>query len=345
MHQRGDLEAQLEPLALEEAVRDLNHDPRAVAREWIGSGGCAMGHALQHFQRPLDDRSGFLALDVGDEADPAAVLLGLWIVKPVAIHGPRSIRSSNMRTLIALIFLPLVALAQTEAEAAPPVAMTATQPVQGAEPILPDWNVGAGIGFSFGTLGSTFGLLGNGGLGGLSGLSPSVQPRLSLLVERRLSERLFFSFQAAASYSGNQSSTNSAMSSRNITVDGTVGLRRVFNPRGIVEVSWFGSVGVGYGNYEYRALTIALDRVTSTYQEIPQASRGSSFSVGGVTGLALERELIAGLALRLSSSILGLSFASNQNALTTGDTTVDNANHGLDAGLRFSPTIELRYAF
>lgn len=253
-----------------------------------------------------------------------------------------------MRTLIALIFFPLVALAQTEAAVPPPVATPAAQPMHGAEPILPDWNVGAGIGFSFGSLGATSWIGGLAGLGGLSGgasIAPSVQPRLSVLIERRLTQRLFLSFQAAASYSANQSDTSSALAYRNLALEGIVGLRRIFNPRGIVEVSWFANVGVGYGNYEYRTLTIALDPATSTYQPIPQTSRGNSFSVGAVTGLTLERELIAGLALRLSSSIIGLSYGSTANNLSTADASADSANHGVDAGLRFSPAIELRYAF
>ena len=67
--------------------------------------------------------------------------------------------------------------------------------------------------------------------------------------------------------------------------------------------------------------------------------------MGAVTGLTLERELIAGLALRLSSSILGFSYGSSVSNVTIADAPTEVANHGVDVGLRFSPAIELRYAF
>ena len=147
-----------------------------------------------------------------------------------------------MRTLIALIFFPLVALAQPEAEVPPPVAAPAAPPMHAAEPILPDWNLGAGITFPFGAVGFTSSL--SGGLAALGGgltvssLAIPIQPRTTLLIERRLSERLFLGFQVAASYGAYQSDSNSALSYRNLTLEGAIGLRRIFNPRGIVEVSW-----------------------------------------------------------------------------------------------------------
>ena len=258
-----------------------------------------------------------------------------------------------MRNLIAVVcILPFVALAQSEAEVSPPpVATTAAQPVHAAVPILRDWNVGAGFTFPLGGVGFSGSLGGLAGLAGFAGgasllsLSIPTAPRMTILIERRLSERLFLGFQAAVSYRANQSDTSTAISSRDLILEGAVGLRRIFNPRGIVEVSWFGNAGVGYGNFENRNLGFTVDPTTAMFVQTPQTVRGNSFAVGAVTGITLERELIAGLALRLSSSILGISYGSIASTILTGDASVATANHGVDAGLRFSPAIELRYAF
>ena len=167
---------------------------------------------------------------------------------------------------------------------------------------------------------------------------------MTVLIERRLSERFFLSFQAAVTYSSNVSDTFSALSSRNLSLEGAVGVRRVFNPGGVIEVSWFGNAGVGYADFEYRTLLSSFDG-TGMLTSTPQTTRGHSFAVGAVTGLTLERELIAGLAVRLSSGVLGVSYGSSTSTTSSATTSVDSTNHGVDAGLRFSPALELRYAF
>lgn len=267
-----------------------------------------------------------------------------------------------MRTVLALlVLLPLAAFAQEDAgtttapvETVPPVPLVTTppwsqpQPLHQAVPVPRNWNLGAGVSFLFPTFGlvsASTGLGGLAGAGGLSGLSLGVGlPRLTLLIERRLSERLFLMFTAGIAYGGSQSETYSAISSRSFSFDASAGLRGIFNPGGVIEVSAFGSVGVAYSNYEFRSLLQQTDSMGMLVQ-VPQATRGSGYTVGGAAGLALERELIAGLALRLSSGILGFSFSGANNSVTIQDNTTSNATRGGDVGLRFSPAIELRYAF
>lgn len=264
-----------------------------------------------------------------------------------------------MRTLAALlVVLPVAAFAQEDAgtpaapvENVPPVPVVTTppwnqpQPMHQAVPVLKNWNVGAGISFLFPTVGFvSSGLGGLGAIGGLGGLSVSAPlPRLTLLIERRLSERLFLTFNGGVAYGGSQSETYSAVSSRSFSFDVAAGLRGIFNPGGVVEVSAFGSVGASYVNFEYRSLFTLTDSMGMQVQT-PQATRGNSYTVGGAAGLTLERELIDGLALRLSSSVIGFSFSGASSSVTVQDNTTTNDTRGGDVGLRFSPAIELRYA-
>ncbi len=261
------------------------------------------------------------------------------------------------RFFVATLLCPLIALAQAqpdEVKAAPPpvepVAMpTPANPVvHAAVPVLNDWNVGAGLSFGtpvFGLVEAAPGVAGLGGLGALSSsFGLSTQPRMTVLIERRLGERLFLGFQLAASFKASQSDTFSAAAYRSVNVDGTIGLRNVLNPRGVVEVSWFANVGVGFGNSENRTILTGVD-ATGAATQIPVSMRSNAFGVGAVAGLALERELISGLALRLSSSIVGVSYSLSGTTQIIREVSTENGNHGFDGGLRFSPTIELRYAF
>ncbi len=269
-----------------------------------------------------------------------------------------------MRNLIfiAALSVPLVASAQAEAEtpvevkpASPPIepvhaAVPIDQPVHAAVPVLPSWTVGAGL--TLGTGVSSFaapsqaGLLG--GLGGLSGtLGVSATPRMTMLIERRLNDYLFLGFGAGLGFSGNHTDSVPGFSYRQFNVEGTVGLRRVINPGGVVEISWFANVGLSFANAETRSTGLSFDPLTGAQSTEPLSAlfASQSFGFGGATGMTLERELVSGLALRLSSSVLGIGYGSNAGTTTVGENSRKASGHAFDGGLRFSPTIELRYAF
>ena len=61
--------------AAQEGVGKLDQDAGAVALQRVGARRAAMGQVLQDRQPLRDDRMGLLALDVGDEAEPARVAL------------------------------------------------------------------------------------------------------------------------------------------------------------------------------------------------------------------------------------------------------------------------------
>ncbi len=77
----GQRKAEFSRLAAEEGVRDLHQDAGAVAGARVGADGAAMLEIAEDAQRVRDDRVRLLALDVGDEADAAAVLLKARIVQ------------------------------------------------------------------------------------------------------------------------------------------------------------------------------------------------------------------------------------------------------------------------
>ena len=77
------LEAELVGLLGEERVRDLHQDAGAVAGARIGADRAAMLEIAEDRERVLDDLVRLAALDVGDEADAAGILVERRIVEPL----------------------------------------------------------------------------------------------------------------------------------------------------------------------------------------------------------------------------------------------------------------------
>ena len=77
----GQGEAQLLRLAGEEGMRDLHQDAGAVTGAWIGADGAAMLQVDQNGESILDDLVRLAALDIGNEADTAGILVERGIVE------------------------------------------------------------------------------------------------------------------------------------------------------------------------------------------------------------------------------------------------------------------------
>ena len=71
----GQMDAEFFGLADEELVRHLHQDAGAVARARVGADRAAMFEIAEDRDRVLDDLVRLAALDVGDEADAAGILL------------------------------------------------------------------------------------------------------------------------------------------------------------------------------------------------------------------------------------------------------------------------------
>lgn len=203
-----------------------------------------------------------------------------------------------------------------------------------------DWNMGAGLGFTY-----SWGL--STAVSGLSSLNARsvMLPSATLVIERRVGDRTFITFQGAVSYSTNQSDIAPEIATQYLDVNGQVGVRRVLNPGGLVEVSWFASGRAGWATNSIRAPTAVVDPSTGQMTTELASTSNRTFGVGAVAGLALERELIEGLALRFSSSVVGVGYSLGGTSTSRSSVSTTGESHGFDVGLRFSPALEVRYAF
>ena len=89
-YSRGLGQGKTEPFRLlgEELVRDLHQNAGAVAGARIGTDRAAMLEIAEDGERVLDQLMRLAALDVGDEADPAGILLERGIVKALRRRQP-----------------------------------------------------------------------------------------------------------------------------------------------------------------------------------------------------------------------------------------------------------------
>jgi hypothetical protein len=227
--------------------------------------------------------------------------------------------------------------AQPVAPAAPPASVAAAAPAE--QP--PKWTIGAGLVFVGGSVSlaapsTRIGLLTIG-----SGFGPSI-PVATFFVERRTSERTWLVFGAEGSVSRQSFGTLPASSTSfpDQTKDDaervslSVGLRRVVTrPRAPVEVSLQATVDGGY-IHELQEFVTPTSGATSSIRDI-------GWFAGATGGIAVERELTGGLALRISTPLVRAVW-----------TTVERKD---DAGKRdgtswtvlgtLAPTLELRLAF
>lgn len=242
-------------------------------------------------------------------------------------HGGFEMRS----LIVAAAFLTAVVL-PCSARADVEVASTAVP--------SKDWQVGTGIGFNY-----TIGLAGIGSqvpvtsLAGLAG-----PPSVTVLVERRLGERTFLSFQGGLGYSVSQSETTAA-SGKFLSVQGQLGVRRVLNPGSLIEVSCFGNASVAWVSGVSRQPGAAIDPNTGMSTSDLTDLSTHTLNLNAFAGLTFERELVDGLALRFSSSVLGLGYALGGTSTVNPFVNTSTESHGFNVGLHFSPTLELRYRF
>lgn len=239
----------------------------------------------------------------------AAALLSLCL-------APATVRASEA---------PAASLAPTSAEVAAPAAGPA--PTRLAEA---DWSLGAGVGFGYVSL-NGFALVGS----SIYGSIPSA-PRVQASVERRTGPGrwLLLGVSGASSRSrgdapaGTYAVTRDDVSSLALTA----GLRQALTPQGApVCVSTTLSASAGYLWRRQEVQTTTLD-----------TTRSEAWGLGGALGLAVERELTPGLALRLSTPVLDASW---YRSTARSETLGKASRSGGGVGLALAPSLELRLAF
>ena len=85
----GEPNACLRGHPLQEPVRHLDEEARAVARVGVRAGGSPVGEVHEHLEPAGDDVVGLSTVDVADEADAAPVVLEAGIVKALSLRSNR----------------------------------------------------------------------------------------------------------------------------------------------------------------------------------------------------------------------------------------------------------------
>jgi hypothetical protein len=224
-----------------------------------------------------------------------------------------------MRPLATALLLALAPLAaRAEPDAAP-------------SPAAPQWSLGAGV-ISFSgsslVLGSTSAALGT------SQATLLFAPQASL--ERRLGDDTFLLFGVSGTASRQRAdlpATAAAQSRADLVQLGlSAGVRRLLTPRGApmdVSLVLTGDLGFGRSRQDYTLPTGTVSHQTA-------------WRVGAAAGLAVDRELVSGLSLRVATSILGVGYTWRR--FEASDSGVSSGT-GLTAGLALAPSLELRLAF
>jgi hypothetical protein len=203
-----------------------------------------------------------------------------------------------------------------------PIAVLA----DGASP-SPRWSLGAGVSTS------AIYISGPGDPFGRVGISSG--PAATASLERRLSDSNWLVLGVNGSVSDSQqlpldgTSVETRWESRRLMLD--LGLRHVLTgPGALVDVSLLALAQGGY--WEQRR---SVEGSPSGDDEF------SSWTAGANVGLALDRELTAGLSLRVATPFAGVWWQKNEQKVSGSS----SSGHGFSADVFLAPRLELRLAF
>ncbi len=242
----------------------------------------------------------------------------------IAHDDPASATSVAQPAPAAPVAAPIAAPVVTVFRASAPVAPAANAVIPAAAP-APSWSIRAGVGF-------------NSGFSGLVIAGPLFAPwwpAATASLERAVGGRTWLTFGASGSFDREETKASDSILSTPPRRDIgqlvlTAGVRRpVSRPGAPVEVSAL-LLAEG-GGLRFRV-------GTSSSAELEQ--RG--WLAGASAGIAVERALAAGLALRISTGIVGVRYWRSKVTSADGPsyTTSD-----LSAQLHLTPSLELRLAF
>lgn len=211
-------------------------------------------------------------------------------------------------------------------EATPPVARPAAPSAESATPPKPrtsadrPWKITTG--FGFGAI-----------VGGVGGPAVVGAPGGYLTGERRLVGPLWLMGRLGADYIRSSSAPYNHSSEAGI--GGSLGLRVAFTSPETLEVSAFALVGGSY----------AVDEQSSS-SPLGSSSHSQSRSFGGQLGIALDREIVPGFGLRVSTAIARASTAhiSTRYESPMAPPSRQSASQ-TDVALMLAPSLELRWSF
>lgn len=188
-----------------------------------------------------------------------------------------------------------------------------------------NWSLGAGL--TFGTDISTLMAIDQ------HKIAPT-SPPVSVMLERRLAPTTWLTFRAIGSRLSAKGTEDNASETAVSSLGAAVGMRFVLTTGKLMELSV--NAGLGY-----------LHESQTTTEHFTGASRETVEGVShyqATAGLAVQRMLIENLALRLSANILKIGYLSTTTTVE-GKEQKDQGQTGLELGLDFLPTIEVRFFF
>lgn len=227
----------------------------------------------------------------------------------------------------------------------------AEEPSKAEVDLEPAWSIGAGIGGS-GLVRGVFSEINSSNdaivFEGSIGAVPS------FFIEHRLSSTLWLLGRASFDYSTLSKGpsqtegvppTPGAKPATTQQIDGslTIGLRKIMLTMSRVQVSGYGSIGGGI----FRSRTESVS-VMGPSSSVTSLTTNMNYTGGATFGVMGDAFLTPNLALRLSTSLVGLSLTSSkrtsqrmgaENMLTTTPST------SIQGGFMVSPSIEVRLLF
>ncbi|MFL5302736.1 MAG: hypothetical protein ACJ79R_20590 [Anaeromyxobacteraceae bacterium] len=208
------------------------------------------------------------------------------------------------------------------------LAARAEAPAGTTDPARPSWSLGGGVTlFQLTTISS--------------GRLPELSPLTAVAsLERRLGDRSWFVLGVAGAFSRVRPGDAATQFPRTTDdlrqVDVMAGIRRVVTrEHAPVEVS---IVALAEGGGGKREQTMDL----SAFGQPSQGASQSLLVLGGSLGIAVERELLDSLAVRLATTFAQVQWARVRTSVTGLPTETTTA---LSAAVSFVPRLELRLAF
>ena len=215
---------------------------------------------------------------------------------------------------LVLSSMPIVTAETAHADDAVAEVPVATS-AQGVEPA--DWSLATGIGYPFAF----------GGLGGLGGLS---SPGASILVGHRLFGPVSLLARVAGSYSRTQlddsTSANGAMTSTTGML--SLGLRVSLTSPEILDVSAFVLADAYFGE-----------------SRLGDTQSSTTAGIGGELGLSLDRELVPGFGIRVSTTVVGASYRASKSSSVVAGLETSSTQNGVVFFMGIAPMMELRWSF
>jgi hypothetical protein len=187
----------------------------------------------------------------------------------------------------------------------------------------PAWSIGAGLTFGQGGLSS---------LSSLTGLT-TLAPGVSAFVEHQRGPRSFLVLDLSAAYQSSQYGSGSTGHVRRRSVSADIGFRYLLTaPDAVVDVSVLALVNGGLS-----------DSVSTVSGSLSSQVLGlTQWNLGVSGGFVVERKLVPGLFVRISTPVLYASYDRGKADYADLNTVTTS---GFGVGLRLAPRLELRLTF